>query len=460
MDRLGHHSRALTESRDARGPSPGEKVNAMDVTGVASGIDSGTGTGAGKTAGLGSVLESLVLDHTSKIVLLVLDGLGDLPNPAHGGRTPLEAARTPNLDALSPTSALGRLTPVGPGITPGSGPGHLGLFGYDPLEYTVGRGVLEALGAGIDLQHGDVAARANFCTLEHASPEAGVVTDRRAGRIPTETCMRLVELLRRSISRIEDVDIVLQAGKGHRFVVVLRGPGLGGAVSDADPHREGKPVPPARPLQAGEPHAKTARIVNTFIARATETLRKETPANGLLLRGLAERPRFAGYRERFRLRAAAIAAYPMYRGVASLAGMDLFVPTGESAADAIAVAAREWATHDYLFLHVKGTDMAGEDGDFAAKVTVIESVDAALPQLLALGPDVLCITGDHSTPVPMKGHSWHPVPALVRSTVCFADGHPRFHEKTCRAGSLGDLASKDLIAVLLANAGRLDKYGA
>ena len=436
MDRLGHDSRALTAVPSHRAPLGTGKVNAMDI------------------------IESLVLDHTSKIVLLVLDGLGDLPNAAQGGRTPLEAARTPHLDAICPTSALGRLTPVAPGITPGSGPGHLGLFGYDPLTHVVGRGVLEALGAGIDLRHGDVAARANFCTLHAAAPGAGMVTDRRAGRIPTGTCVQLVARLQLAIPRIEDVDIVLQAGKGHRFVVVLRGPGLGGAVSDADPHREGKPVPASHPLEVGETHAKTARVVNAFITRASEVLKDETPANGLLMRGLAERPRFPGYAERFRLRAAAIAAYPMYRGVASLASMDLHVPAGEGAADAIAVAAREWAMHDYLFLHVKGTDMAGEDGDFAAKVAVIESVDAALPALLALQPDVLCITGDHSTPVPMKGHSWHPVPALVRSAVCFADGHPRFHEKACRAGSLGDLASKDLIAVLLANAGRLDKYGA
>ncbi len=402
------------------------------------------------------VIESLALDHTSKIVLLVLDGLGDLPNPAHGGRTPLEAARTPNLDALAAESALGRLTPVAPGVTPGSGPAHLGLFGYDPLTHPVGRGVLEALGAGFDLEPGDVAARANFCTID----ASGVVVDRRAGRIPTETCARLVERLQRELGVLEDVTLRLQAGKGHRFVVVLRGPGLGGAVSDADPHKEGKPVPASRPLEEDAAHEKTARLVNAFVARATALLKDESPANGLLLRGLSERPRFAGYRERFKLRAAAVAAYPMYRGVASLAGMSLHVPAGEAATDAFAVAEREWAAHDYFFLHVKGTDMAGEDGDFTAKVAVIESVDSALPRLLALRPDVLCITGDHSTPVPMKGHSWHPVPALVRSAVCFADGSSRFHEKACRAGSLGDLASKDLIAVLLANAGRLDKYGA
>jgi len=403
------------------------------------------------------VIESLALEGTSKIVLLVLDGLGDLPDPGHRGQTPLEAARTPHLDALARASALGRLTPVAPGITPGSGPGHLGLFGYDPLTHLVGRGVLEALGAGLELRHGDVAARANFCTVDDAS---GVVSDRRAGRIASDVCARLVRQLHASVARIEDVDIVLEAGKGHRFVAVLRGPGLGGAVSDADPHREGKPVPRSHALEAGETNEKTARIANAFVARAAEVLKRESPANGVLMRGLSERPRFAGYLERFKLRAAAIAAYPMYRGVASLAGMDVFVPAGDGAAEAIAAAAQQWASHDYLFLHVKGTDMAGEDGDFAAKVAVIEAVDLALPKLLALAPDVLCVTGDHSTPVPMRGHSWHPVPVLVHSQVCFPDTHPRFHESTCRTGSLGDLASKDLIAVLLANAGRLDKYGA
>lgn len=401
------------------------------------------------------LVESLALEASSRIVLLVLDGLGDLPNPSFKGMTPLEAARTPHLDAITPGSALGRLLPVAPGITPGSGPGHLGLFGYDPLTHPVGRGVLEALGAGIDLKPGDVAARANFCTVD----ASGIAVDRRAGRIPTETCVRLVELLKKEASRFEDVDVMLLPGKGHRFVAVLRGPGLGGAVSDADPHKEGKPIPASHTLEPGETHEKTARIVNAFIRRAAEILKDEHPANAALMRGLSERPRFPGYLERFKLRAAAIAAYPMYRGVASLAGMDLFVP-GDSPAELFEMAAREWAGHDYLFLHVKGTDMAGEDGDFDAKVATIEAVDAALPRLLDLRPDVLCITGDHSTPVPMKGHSWHPVPALVRSSVCFADGSPHFHEKACRAGSLGTLASKDLIAVLLANAGRLDKYGA
>lgn len=403
-----------------------------------------------------SVLESLVVPGATKIVLLVLDGLGDLPNPAHGMRTPLEAARTPNLDALAPAAALGRLLPVQPGVTPGSGPGHLALFGYDPVDTQVGRGVLEALGAGIELQPGDVAARANFCTLD----ASGIVTDRRAGRIPSEKCAELVGKLKQSAARFEDVDVVLQAGKGHRFVAVLRGPGLGGEVGDADPHKEGKPIPAALPLAPGAAHEKTARIADAFVKRVGEVLKGESPANGALARGFSARPHLPGYRERFGLRAAAIAAYPMYRGVAQLAGMSLFVPPGEGAAEAVETAKSKWPDFDFFFLHVKGTDMAGEDGNFEAKVAVIEAADAALPGLLELGPDVLCVTGDHSTPTLMKGHSWHPVPALVHGRWCFADGFPRFHEKHCRGGSFANLASKDLMAVLLANAGRLDKYGA
>ena len=404
---------------------------------------------------MSSLIELLALEQSSKIVLLVLDGLGDLPHPDFGFQTPLEAAKTPNLDVLSPRAAMGRLLPVEPGITPGSGPGHLGLFGYDPVTTTVGRGVLEALGACIELRPGDVAARANFCTVD----AAGIVTDRRAGRISGEAGAQLVEKLKKHASRIEDIDIVLESGKGHRFVAVLRGPGLAGAVSDADPHQEGKVIPAAHTLAAGAGNDKTARIVNTLIARAKEILKDDHPANAALMRGLSERPAFAGYTERFKLRAAAIAAYPMYRGVAELAGMALF-PVGEAPADAFACAVKQWANFDYFFIHMKATDMAGEDGSFAAKVLAIEAVDQALPQLLALKPDVLCMTGDHSTPVPMKGHSWHPVPVMISGANAFADGFAKFHEKNTRGGSIGVLASKDLIGVLLANAGRLDKFGA
>jgi 2,3-bisphosphoglycerate-independent phosphoglycerate mutase len=315
--------------------------------------------------------------------------------------------------------------------------------------------VLEALGASVELEPGDVAARANFCTVD----ASGVVVDRRAGRIASEETQRLVEKLEAEAGAFEDVTVVLRAGKGHRFVAVLRGPGLAGDVSDADPHREGSSIPEARPLAAGPEAEKTARIVNAFVRRAGSVLASDRPANAALLRGLSARPHLPGYRERFKLRAAAIAAYPMYRGVAQLAGMGLH-PVGESPEDAFAAAARVWPDHDFFFIHVKATDMAGEDGNFEAKVAAIERVDRALPALLALGPDVVCVTGDHSTPVAVRGHSWHPVPVLIHARHCGADQAPRFHEKSARAGSLGVIASRDLMAVLLANAGRLDKYGA
>jgi 2,3-bisphosphoglycerate-independent phosphoglycerate mutase len=402
-----------------------------------------------------SILDSLILENATKIVLLIMDGLGDLPHPEHSGRTPLEAARTPILDSIAPRAAMGRLQPVAPGVTPGSGPGHLGLFGYDPATTVVGRGVLEALGAGIELKPGDVAARANFCTID----PAGIVTDRRAGRISSELCASLVDKLKKDAARFEDVEVLLQSGKGHRFVAVLRGPGIAGDVSDADPHKEGKPIPAAHALQPGAGNEKTARIVNAFVRRAIEVLARESPANAALARGLSERPNLPGYHERFRLRAAAIAAYPMYRGVAQLAGMTLF-PVGEDPAEAFGAAKRVWADFDFFFIHMKATDMAGEDGNFAGKAAAIEAVDRALPGLLELKPDVLCVTGDHSTPVPMRGHSWHPVPVMIAGPVCGADGLARFHEKAARTGSLGTLASRDLMAVLLANAGRLDKFGA
>ena len=400
-----------------------------------------------------ALLGPLILASDSKIVLLVLDGLGDLPHPDRDWKTPLEAARTPNLDGLVPRAALGRILPVAPGITPGSGPGHLALFGYDPVAALVGRGVLEALGAGLELRHGDVAARANFCSVD----AAGVVTDRRAGRIPTETCARLVGLLAREIPKLEDVEVILKAGMGHRFVALFRGAGLAEGVSDADPHHEGAPVPPVTAHAAAA--EKTARIANAFLARARAALKAEHPANAVLMRGISARPKLPGFHERFKLRAAAIAAYPMYRGVAQLAGMDVLA-TGPNPEDAFATARSRWGDFDFFFIHVKGTDMAGEDGNFAAKVACIESVDRALPGLLEAKPDVLCLTGDHSTPVLARGHSWHPVPVMVHGALCGADRAARFHEASARAGSLGVLASRDLMGVLLANAGRLDKYGA
>jgi len=390
-------------------------------------------------------------DHLS-VVLLVLDGVGDVRHPRFNMETPLEAARTPNLDGLAPRSALGRLIPVDYGITPGSGPAHLGLFGYDPREVEIGRGVIEALGLDMDLQFGDVAVRANFCTIEN-----GVVTDRRAGRPPTELSAQKCRLLSQEVGRIEDVEVLIQPGKGHRFAVVLRGPDLAEGVSDTDPHEDGEPLQDARALVSGA--EKTARVVAEFQRRALEVLEGHEPLNGIVMRGVSERPRIPGLEDRFGLRAGAVATYPMYRGLATLVGMDL-LESGPSAREEFEAYRQSKEDYDYHFIHIKGTDEAGEDGNFDRKVGVIEEVDRALPTVLEGQPDVLAITGDHSTPCCMKLHSWHPVPLLLHSARCDAGGQARFTEQECARGSLGTFRSMYLMSLLMANAGLLDKFGA
>jgi len=390
----------------------------------------------------------------AKLVLLVLDGVGDIATPGTNYLTPLEAARTPQLDQLAKAAAMGRMIPVAPGITPGSGPGHLGLFGYDPLEFEVGRGVIEALGLGIDLKTGDVAARANFCTLD----PKGIVTDRRAGRIPTEVNEKLCEKLRK-VKKVGSAEIIIKPGKSHRFVVVFRGKGLEGPLTDSDPHREGEPI---KKVQAAVKSAKAkeaAAIVNDFYAKALPLIAQEHPANGFLLRGIAHSPQIPSFQERFGLKAGAIAVYPMYKGLAQLIGMKKLEGTG-TVQEEFEKYLAEYDNFDYFFIHVKGTDMAGEDGRFDQKVAVIEEVDKALPILLQKRPTVLAITGDHSTPVPMKSHSWHPQPVMIHSSVSGSDKLERFTETSANRGSLGVFKSKNLIRYMMANAGLYDKFGA
>jgi 2,3-bisphosphoglycerate-independent phosphoglycerate mutase len=400
------------------------------------------------------VYHSLLVPNDSKLALVVLDGLGDIATESTGFRTPLEVAHTPNLDMLAKRSALGRMIPVAPGITPGSGPGHLGLFGYDPLEFEVGRGVIEALGLGIDLKHGDVAARANFCSLD----AKGIVTDRRAGRIDTKVCEAQCALLAAKVKKIGDVEVIIKAGKGHRFVVVFRGKGLEGPLGDSDPHREGLPVATVKPLTKSAKAARTANVIAAFYKQALPLLKNCKPANGFLLRGIAHQPKIPLFEERYGLKAAAIAIYPMYKGLAQLVGMKKVEGPNtvrqefEAAVDAL-------KAYDFVFVHVKGTDMAGEDGNFDAKVKAIEEADAALAQLLP-HVDVLAITGDHSTPVPVKGHSWHPQPVMICGEIAGWDGQDRFTERTANLGSLGRFEAKYLIRHMQANAKRLDKFGA
>jgi len=400
------------------------------------------------------LIAPLVVPNTTKIVVLSLDGLAGLPRP-ETGRSELETARLPNLGALAAESACGLIRHVAPGITPGSGPGHLGLFGYDPLRYQVGRGVLEALGIEFDLRAGDVAARGNFCTVDGL----GRITDRRAGRIATDVCVRLTERLRGI--RLPGVDLFVEPVKEHRFVLVLRAKGraggLSGRLSETDPQALGRPPLPAKPL---EPKAKaTAQRVNAFVAGARRRLAASTPANMVLLRGFDQLPQLPRFPEVFGLRAAAIAAYPMYRGLARLVGMEV-LKTGATFADELATLREHWDAYDFFFLHYKDTDKAGEDGDFDAKVAALERLDGFVPGLRALDPDVLVVTGDHSTPSVLAAHGWQPVPSLLWSRYCGADGVTAFTERACTAGSLGVFPAQHLMPLVMANALRLTKYGA
>jgi 2,3-bisphosphoglycerate-independent phosphoglycerate mutase len=397
------------------------------------------------------LLKPLLVPNTTKIVLVVMDGLGGLPRE-EGGKTELESANKPNFDALAGKSLLGLADPVAPGITPGSGPGHLGLFGYDPLKYVIGRGVLEAMGIDFELGPNDVAARGNFCTVDGE----GRIADRRAGRISTEKNRELVVLLRGI--RIPGVKISVETVKEHRFVVVFRGEGLGTELNDTDPERTGVPPLPVR--AASLKARKTARIANQFIKLASQVLREQHPANYVLLRGFAKKPSWPTFEEAYGLKAASIAVYPMYRGVAKLVGMSGLELEGETIADEFTALEKHWDRFDFFYLHIKKTDSSGEDGDFERKAHVIEELDSQIPRLMALNPDVVIVGGDHSTPAMMKGHSWHPVPVLLYSKHCRADGIMQYGERACAQGSLGRLPSKDLMQIALANALRTVKYGA
>jgi len=405
---------------------------------------------------LDALYSELTLKTKATLALLVLDGVGDIATEAQDGMTPLEAAVTPHLDALAKDAAQGRMIPVAPGITPGSGPGHLGLFGYDPLEFQVGRGVIEALGLGMELKPGDVCARANFATLD----AKGIVTDRRAGRIPTETCEKLCAMLSAKVKKIGETQVLIQPGKEHRFVVVFRGKGLEGPLTDADPNREGFPIPtvkPRDPKNLGQ--KKVAKLIADFYKQALPIIAHEKPANGFLMRGIAHQPHIPLFEERYLLKAAAIAVYPMYKGLSQLVGMKK-IEGPQTIEGQFERYVEEYDNYDFFFIHYKYTDKAGEDGNFAAKKKAIEDFDEALPILLKKKPDVIAITGDHSTPCILKGHSWHPQPVMLCSAYSGSDKLKRFTETSGNFGSLGVFEAKYLIRLMQANAKMFDKFGA
>ncbi|WP_291431676.1 2,3-bisphosphoglycerate-independent phosphoglycerate mutase [Deinococcus sp.] len=403
-------------------------------------------------------IRDLAKPTDSKILMVVLDGVGGLPLETNGD-TELATAKTPNLDALAAQSQLGAVELVGAGITPGSGPGHLSLFGYDPLRYVVGRGALSAVGIGVKLGAGDVAVRGNFATLG----EGRRVLDRRAGRPSDQKNAEIVSKLKAAIPDIDGTPVEIHTESEHRFVVVFRASSaspLGANLSDVDPQATG--VPPLSAHAHDDASQKTAHLVNTFVQRAEETLKGEQQVNGVLFRGYSDVPHFPSFHDAYQLRAACIASYPMYKGLASLVGMDILPVQGEEdALDGKVQALKDhWTKYDFFYFHIKKTDSTGEDGDFAAKVKKIELFDALLPHLLALNPDVIAIVGDHSTPSRLATHSWHPVPLLIRSDYGRKDAAQRYTEDEALKGSLGLRKGTDLMPLLMANALKLNKYGA
>jgi 2,3-bisphosphoglycerate-independent phosphoglycerate mutase len=386
----------------------------------------------------------------SKIVLLVIDGLGGLPHP-ETGKTELESAAKPNLNRIARDSLCGLIDPVSPGITPGSAPGHLAIFGYDPVQYHIGRGVLEALGIDVELKPDDIAARGNFCTVD----DKGIITHRRAGRISTDKNTVLCRLL--NDITMEGVEISVVPVKEHRFVLILRGGALSPELGDSDPQQIGQAP---KKIEALSPQAqKTAQIANGFVSQASSLLQGKTPANMVLLRGFSRRPHIPSISEIYKLKPAAIATYPMYRGLARLVGMKV-LPGGENITDQLNSLHRHYAKYDFFFIHFKNTDARGEDGDFPAKVQAIEELDKALPGLLSLDPEVLIVTGDHSTPATLAMHSWHPVPFMLKSKWCRPDDVTEFSERACLAGGMGRFPATEIMPLAMANALKLAKFGA
>lgn len=397
------------------------------------------------------LLQKLIQAGNSKIVMIILDGLGGLAREV-GGKTELESAHRPNLNKLAQDSALGLTIPIEPGVTTGSGPGHLAFFGYDPLEYEIGRGALEALGVDFDLHPDDIAARGNFCTIG----TGGNLIDRRAGRLPNEESIGLIEQLR--TIKVDGVEFFIEPIKEHRFAYVIRGLNLGAALEDSDPLING-----AAPLavQGRDDRSNlTAEKINLFIMQAKEKLSKRSSANMILLRGFAKLPTLPSYRQRFKLKAAAIAINGMYKGVSRLLGMDILEVPGQLLADQFEVLEKNWENYDFFYLHFKRSDTCGENGDFEGKVAAIEEMDSFIPRLMALNPDVVIVGGDHSTPAILKSHSWHPVPLLLYSERVRSDNIKEFGERACSQGSLGLLKATEVMPLALANAGRLAKYGA
>lgn len=403
------------------------------------------------------IYKKLIEKNSTKVVLLILDGLGGI-RTVERPKTELELAVTPNFDALTRRSALGRSRPAAAGITPGSGPGHLSVFGYDPLDpaHDIGRGVLEALGIGFGLTKQDVAARGNFVTLD----SAGLISDRRAGRIDSTEGARICKKMQAAVQEpIDGVKVIVEHVKDYRFCIILRGDGLSGNFHDTDPQKTGKPILPISPNDNSPATQKTARVFKAAVEKLLAAIKDEAKANGFTLRGFSMDPGIETFEQRWGMKACAIASFPLYRGVARLLDFDV-LEVGPEIPDEIAKLEEVWGKYDFYFVHIKKTDSYGEDGNPDGKIKIIQQVDEILPRILALKPDVIAVTGDHSTPPPMKSHSWHPVPLLISGPMCDIDATTRFTEAECDRGTLGIVHANEVLPLMLANAGRLAKFGA
>lgn len=402
---------------------------------------------------IADIWQKLAKSQGGKIVYLILDGLGGLTDYQRGG-TELQMANTPNFDQLAGESSCGLLEIVGPGITSGSGPGHLALFGYDPLQYMIGRGILSALGIDFELEEGDIAARVNFATLD----EEGIVTNRRAGRIATEKNQSLAKRIREEVTLEFEGEYLFKTVSEHRAVLILRGMELSGEIEDTDPQRTG--IPAREPMPRITAAKKTAQLIRRFLDQVAHVLKDEPQANGILLRGFDQYQTFPTLQERFALQGICLADYPMYRGLSRLLGLAVPPPPGGLRQRVDCLRQEYEQAHDFYFLHVKHTDSRGEDGNFDAKVKAIEEVDGLIPLVRELEPDVLVVTADHSTPAVMGRHSWHPVPVLIHAQTARRDTVNRFDEEACLHGALGIRPAHHLMGLALAHAGRLQKFGA
>lgn len=399
-----------------------------------------------------TILPDIVKEGEGKIVLLILDGVGGLP---FKGKTALEVARTPNLDKLAKLNSAGLLDPIFPGITPGSGPAHLSLFGYDPIKYQIGRGILEALGVGMEVSEGDLTSRGNFCIVKD-----GIVTDRRATRIPTEVNKKLVEQLNEKIKEIDGIKVSFMSGKEHRFVIKLRGDGLSEEVTDTDPHVAGEKLLESKPRTSDDKAIRTASIINKVTEKVGNVLKDiDQPPNGIIMRGISGAPKIPQFPEIYKLKSMSIATYPMYLGLTKLIGMDVKYGL-KTIEDEIKFFEKSYNDYDYFYIHIKKVDSYGEDGNFEKKVEKIEEVDKIIPRIMDLSPAVLAVTGDHSTPATYKAHSWHPVPVLIVSKWTRISNISAFNESECAKGDIGRIPSLYLTSLLLAHSQRLDKFGA